>query len=353
MLNSEIHQYLAMIDTITDGAIKRMIQEHLPASEHATFVATPTQQRLIIPILCDICADKFPNLLMELLNEPRTLVGRLFEICRDLYFSQYPTLALVDIRFRDFPPFESFFVKNVQSISYLNLIDKIVCIEGTIVGFRPQHVDYIASKAYVCLKCVEDHGNPPTNCLIRFPYFAGDYFDKPSPFKMLICRNCGKRSNFKEDVNKRYTSKYIKCMVLINSTEKTNARTIQRNIIIIVRDELTEEIRIGLNARFVMLPYIYKNSIRADLISVLPVQPSILYTIPSSIELVWKSRRSSSPFSFLFSMAFVLAGDVTPFGSFLKLKLVLLLSLVSDSPIHVVAFGPGLLALADSLIERK
>ncbi|XP_071086744.1 minichromosome maintenance domain-containing protein 2-like [Haliotis cracherodii] len=169
--------------------------------------------------------------------------------------------------------------------------------------------------------------------------------------KDFRCSACG--SVLEEDKSSRIISDKLLAEVVHEDCfhDVINAKTRQRvqAVPVYVRDELCEKIQIGKKYQIIgmvrkdIIGEVVNLALEANNIIeishiVHPLTPSFL---PESLVCLYSDRRDS-PWSFSLSLAYVFGGEIAPPGSYLQLKLGLMLSLATvseEKPLHILGIG--------------
>ncbi|XP_072171491.1 minichromosome maintenance domain-containing protein 2-like [Diadema setosum] len=167
--------------------------------------------------------------------------------------------------------------------------------------------------------------------------------------KDFHCFYCG--SVLVEDVHGRILGeKVVLKMIPKESTNpKDDTSVFHQSVTVYVRDELIPKVILGSHVNVVGIPIVEHSGTRTSVAFeanniILEANPTIHLSrnIPDYVQALHADRRSS-PWSFSTSMAYLFGSDVAPPGTFHKLKLHLLLSLMQSTDpsnsLHVLAVG--------------
>ncbi|KAI0242949.1 Minichromosome maintenance domain-containing protein 2 [Lamellibrachia satsuma] len=225
---------------------------------------------------------------------------------------------------------------------------------GVIIGLSMAHT-YTKSARFVCN--IEGCRGSTGNHFIRL-HIAGAR-EKQTIRTDFTCTFCGSR--LEEDISFRVLGDKINLELVDTETfsRKRGKGHRYQSLVTYVRDDLVCPLEPGETVSVIGLPVfdIDNQTVALEANNIfrhnqLPVTPVVnLNDLPESIQHLYKDR-SHSPWRFSLSLAYAFAGDVTPAGTYLHLKLGMLLSLVGYSVQE--AGGLDLLAVGwDTLLLQR
>ncbi|XP_078325111.1 minichromosome maintenance domain-containing protein 2-like isoform X5 [Crassostrea virginica] len=217
-----------------------------------------------------------------------------------------------------------------------------ICCTGVIVG-KSQTSKYTQSTRYICSdpSCEGNEGNH----FIRIHVPGALEFETIR--KDFKCRFCGQI--LEEVISCRHLSDKVIAEIIPESClqNHNHSRFKQQTITLIVRDELTLGLKIGLKYMFIGI--VRRDSYSDKMITAIEVNNALedfvseYASIPRSIEVYFKYKRQ---FNFIKMLACFFGGEISPPGTYMKLKLSCLLSLAAQTvsnkqvqPIHILAVG--------------